>query len=435
MNQESLISVVMPTYNAENYLREAIESIIAQTYCNFELLVIDDVSRDQTREIVMEYAEADRRIKLIDGPQKGIAAALNYGISLAAGVYVARMDADDIALPERLEKQVAAMENDDELGVCMTQILALRGSELIEAAVCREEYEEILCDTMFNNNICHPTVMFRKKVLDQGWRYQEHILAEDYDMWTRMLPKVKFKALSDILLYYRIDCAEKLTVTNQKQVRKAAAKIIRSYILSLFEADFSSYELIDFFPDCAVYELLSEGIVCVTRQYQLLNYIYKLNSEKRVISQELLLHRLNLRFRLWAVVFGVDQYIEKNGGMDIRKHDKNGMGFLNLLPALEQKRTFILYGLGYRGIRFLERYQNSANKKWKLIALADKEAGNMEGLDTDYAVISKDRIRYFDFDYILISSNKYFDEICRELLEEGVRQDCIFRSSLLENIL
>ena len=97
------ISVLMPTYNAEKYLKEAIESILNQTFTDFELLVIDDCSKDNTRNIVLSYN--DKRIRLIDGLQKGLAAALNFGIKIAKGVYVARMDADDIALPERFSKQ------------------------------------------------------------------------------------------------------------------------------------------------------------------------------------------------------------------------------------------------------------------------------------------------------------------------------------------
>ncbi len=435
MCQGPLVTVIMPTYQAEKYIGEAIDSMMTQTYRHFELLVIDDASKDHTRKIVMEYAKKDNRIRLIDGPQNGIAAALNYGIERSTGKYVARMDADDIALPERLEKQVAAMEKDSELGVCATQILALRGNELVEAAVCKEQYEEILCDTMFNNNICHPTVMFRKKVLDQGWRYQEHILAEDYDMWTRMLPNVKFQALSDILLYYRIDCEEKLTVSKHQQVRDAASKIIRSYLSVLFEADFSGFELSDFVPDHAKYELLSEGIVCVVRQYQLLNYIYRLNEEKNVIRKELMLERLNSRFQSWAIVFGVDRYIERNGKIIIGDGDEKGLAILNMLTILDQKRSFILYGLGLRGRRFLEKYQHSLNKKWKLIALADKKSGNIDGMDTVYKVVTKDKIKDFSFDYILVSTDKYFDDIFKELSEEGICQDCILRSSVLENIL
>ncbi len=435
MAHEPLVTVIMPTYQAEKYLKEAIESIMAQTYSNFELLVIDDASKDQTRKIVTAYAKKDKRIKLVDGPQNGIAAALNYGIRLSTGEYIARMDADDLAMPERLEKQVAAMQKDNELGVCATQILALRGEELVEAAVCKEQYEEILCDTMFNNNICHPTVMFRKKVLDQGWRYQEHILAEDYDMWTRMLPYVKFQALPDVLLYYRIDCEEKLTVSNYKQVREAAAKIIRAYLMALYKADFSGYELIDFVPDHAKYELLAEGMACVDRQYQLLNEVFQLNEKKNVIRKDLLLERLNIRFRSWAAVFGVDQYLKQNGNIKIGNSNEEGLIALHILPMLEQERCFILYGLGTRGMRFLEKYQRSQNKKWRLSALADERANEIVGFDDSYDIVTKDKIRDFPFDYILISSDKYFDEIFKELLEEGICQDCIFRSSLLESML
>ena len=86
-------------------------------------------------------------------------------------------------------------------------------------------------------------------------------------------------------------------------------------------------------------------------------------------------------------------------------------------------------------MRFLEKYQRSQNKKWRLSALADERANEIVGFDDSYDIVTKDKIRDFPFDYILISSDKYFDEIFKELLEEGICQDCIFRSSLLESML
>ena len=110
--QKPLVSVVMPTYNAEQYLNETMDSLLSQTFKNFELLIIDDASKDNTRKIIRSYKDA--RIKLINGPQKGLAAALNYGIKIANGKYIARMDADDIALPERFAKEVEFLEKNPE---------------------------------------------------------------------------------------------------------------------------------------------------------------------------------------------------------------------------------------------------------------------------------------------------------------------------------
>ena len=110
-----VVSVLMPTYNAEKYLKEAIDSILNQTFTDFEFLIIDDNSKDKTKKIIGKYN--DKRIKLIKGPQKGLAAALNCGIKKAQGKYIARMDADDISLPARLEKQVNYLEAHPEITV------------------------------------------------------------------------------------------------------------------------------------------------------------------------------------------------------------------------------------------------------------------------------------------------------------------------------
>ena len=116
------ISVVMPAYNAENYIREAIDSILAQTFRDFEFLIIDDGSTDHTVEIIRSYS--DSRIRLYQNERNmGVAATLNRGLDLARGEYIARMDADDISLPERFAKQAAYMDAHPDVAVCGSNII------------------------------------------------------------------------------------------------------------------------------------------------------------------------------------------------------------------------------------------------------------------------------------------------------------------------
>lgn len=113
-----LISVILPVYNGEKYLKEAIESILNQTYTNFEFIIIDDGSKDSSLEIIKEYEKEDERIVAVSRENKGLIATLNEGIEKAKGKYIARMDQDDISLPNRFEEQLKIMENDKEIVVC-----------------------------------------------------------------------------------------------------------------------------------------------------------------------------------------------------------------------------------------------------------------------------------------------------------------------------
>lgn len=110
MDNSDLISVILPVYNGENYIEEAVRSILSQTHKNLELLIVNDGSLDGTAKIISKLQVEDKRIRVIDTPNRGIISALNQGVSLASGFYIARMDADDISLDDRLEKQLAFMK-------------------------------------------------------------------------------------------------------------------------------------------------------------------------------------------------------------------------------------------------------------------------------------------------------------------------------------
>ncbi len=199
------ISVVMPAYNAEKYIGEAIDSILNQTFSDFEFIIINDGSTDRTKEIILEYD--DPRIVFLENEKNcGIVTTLNKGLDRARGEYIARMDADDISLPNRFEKQVQYMDKHREIGVLGSGIMKF-GDEIIdEKRVFSQKPNKLKAELLFTTCIAHPTVMMRKAILDEFQiRYEIGFAgAEDFLMWWRLAQKTNIASLSDILLNYRI---------------------------------------------------------------------------------------------------------------------------------------------------------------------------------------------------------------------------------------
>ncbi|WP_129126149.1 glycosyltransferase [Geomonas oryzae] len=200
------VTVLMPVYNGARYLREALDSILAQSFTDFELLVIDDGSTDGSPELVASCEDA--RIRLVRRERNmGLIATLNQGLELARADLVARMDADDVACPHRLERQVAEFRE--------RPGLVLLGSdlEIIDAAGVPIGYEPKPVDDvglkLALSVICaigHPTVVFRREaVLKVGGYREEFHAAEDYDLWTRLAVEGEFRNLPVPLLKYRIN--------------------------------------------------------------------------------------------------------------------------------------------------------------------------------------------------------------------------------------
>lgn len=205
---ETKISVVMPVYNGSKYLREAIESILAQTYNNFELIIIDDGSMDNSKEIINEYAQKDNRINLISRANKGHVETLNEGIVMAHGEYIAIMDQDDISLSNRFEKQVEFLDNNQEYvavgtlseligpeGDRISCLFQITGHENIDA-------EHMQCK---GGAIIHPSVMIRKQSLIKisGYR-KEFELATDLDLFLRLAEVGKIENISEVSFLYRV---------------------------------------------------------------------------------------------------------------------------------------------------------------------------------------------------------------------------------------
>lgn len=198
-----IISVIMPVYNAENYIRETIESIINQSYKDFELLILNDNSSDNSLGIIKQFQEKDSRIIVINKEKNvGPANLRNEGFRLSKGKFIALMDADDIALPTRFEKQVAVLEKNPEIGVCGTwfTFFGAKKNKIIRHS---ENHDAIKISFLHSCGIGNPTVMLRNEMLFGLEFNNDFVPVEDYDLWSRLLEKTKFYNIPESLLNYR----------------------------------------------------------------------------------------------------------------------------------------------------------------------------------------------------------------------------------------
>jgi glycosyltransferase involved in cell wall biosynthesis len=203
-----LISVIMPVYNGEKYLNEAVESILGQSFADFELIVIDDGSTDGSAAILESFCQNDVRVIIRQHSQnQGITVALNTGLALARGKYIARMDADDISLSERFEKQVAFLEKHPEIDVIgsAVQMINERGQKI---GVLPSPLDDLAIrwKGLFSASFLHPTVMLRHSVLiEHNIRYRvSRNQPEDFDFFTQLLEHARGANLPEPLLLYRV---------------------------------------------------------------------------------------------------------------------------------------------------------------------------------------------------------------------------------------
>lgn len=207
MNNATLpeISVVMPVYNAEKYLNEAIDSVLNQTYSNFELIILNDKSTDSSKAIIESYLAKDSRIVFIDKETNvGPANLRNEGFDLARGTYIALLDADDIAKPTRFEKQIAVLKNNPEIGVCGTWFTTFGEKEKSKVLQHPEKHNQIKVNFLIDCTIGNSTAFFRKNILGDIRYDKEYVPVEDYHLWSRLIVKTHFYIIQESLVDYRI---------------------------------------------------------------------------------------------------------------------------------------------------------------------------------------------------------------------------------------
>jgi glycosyltransferase involved in cell wall biosynthesis len=204
--EEPRCSIVIPVYNAVKTITRTLDSIISQTMPHFECILVDDGSTDTTRNVLRRYADKDSRFRLYSRPHGGIVPTLNYGIEQASCGIIVRMDADDMMTPDRLERQLAFMEEHPDIDVVGSQMVSIdvQGSPVRQSAYPLTDAE--IKEAMFTTNpLAHPTVAFRKKVWNVLGGYQGDGRAEDYLLWSQAhMHGFVFANMEEVLLQYRL---------------------------------------------------------------------------------------------------------------------------------------------------------------------------------------------------------------------------------------
>ncbi len=301
------VSVVMPVYNGEKYLREAIDSILNQTFSDFEFIIINDCSADSTEQIIMSYTD-DRIVYVKNEKNMGVAESLNRGIDLAKGEYIARMDADDISLPERFEKQVKFMDKHTDIGVCGSNIFLFNEDGILREHTFLSEYEDIKVGMLFGCSFAHPSVIIRKSVLkENNFKYNSQFeKTEDYELWGRLAEVCKLYNINEFMLKYRIhknQVTSKITEREDKNCRFIQERLLGKIAenMSGCELDFffSNYRLRNF--TATEFENL-EMVMCkvkkLNRSYRLFNK-HKLSKTLSIIRKNVA-RRMGYKYRIYS---------------------------------------------------------------------------------------------------------------------------------------
>lgn len=239
-----LVSVLMPVYNTAPYLREAVDSMLSQTFVDFELIVLNDCSPDNAEEILDTYDD-QRIVRYKGGKNVGLSNVLNVGVAMARGKYIARMDSDDISLPTRLQLQVDYLEKNPEIDLVSAAMQLIGAKE--EVWIREINPEKVKIEALFHSPVLHASSVWRKESFEKhGLRFEQGMVpAEDYDLWARALLKgLKLVNLPDVLYEYRIHDAQ-ATLQTEKSAEKC--RIVQQNYLRTALTSLSSKNL-ELFP-------------------------------------------------------------------------------------------------------------------------------------------------------------------------------------------
>ena len=238
------ISVLLPVYNAAEYIAESIQSILNQTFTDFEIILINDCSTDTTADILGNFT--DSRIRIINNTVNlKVVKTLNLGLGLARGEFIARMDADDISHPRRFEEQVAYLNANPSVDICGTWVRTFGTEDIIMRPAT--EHEHIKVRLFFVNPIFHPAVMFRREKFEiNNLLYSEaYSNAEDYGLWVTAVDSLKFANIPKVLLKYRIHKANvSVLKESNRQVLDDIHFDIYKFFLGKLKADYTEEQLL-----------------------------------------------------------------------------------------------------------------------------------------------------------------------------------------------
>ena len=314
------ITVLMPVFNTEKYLKQAIDSILNQTFSDFEFLIVNDGSTDKSEEIILSYN--DQRIKYLKNERNlGIVATMNKGLGYINSQYIVRMDADDISMPNRLEVQKKFMDANPQIGVCSSYYEFIgKKNELVKLY---SQSDEIKAYLIFGSQICHPAAIIRTALLKaHNLIYRStYPHMEDYDLWYRMKDLTEFANIKIPLLKYRIS-DQNVTIQNYDTL-KERIKNIYSKVLNDLGINPTNEEL--FYHIAHRYGNASTGSFDVIKYRNWLNKLVYANMKNRIFPSDAFQGIIENQWnRLFFIISdyhykGLFTYIKLNKGISYRQ--------------------------------------------------------------------------------------------------------------------
>lgn len=367
-----MVTIITSVYNCEKYISEMLESILAQTYTDWELIIIDDASTDNTWDILSSYDDA--RIKLLKNDENvGLTKNLNKGLSLARGNYIARIDGDDVALPYRLERQVDYMESHPDVGLVGTwmQIVGKQAG-LLKSTL---DAKRLNINLLFDAVVFHPSFMMRKSVLDKYHiKYDESLkYAQDYNMEYRISQYADLGNMDDVLVKYRIHDAQVSVQKNEEQLR--CANKTRKLILNNLGINLSDEALAVWADFCLLRTKESDNCRYIR---EMIDKIITANRQKNVYDKRLLERTLQYKYTMYAELCAQNQ-----NATAAKKRDKNGelYQFLFMLIHVQQNGLKIDAVLKKKNIKTIAIYGCDNLGKVLFDALAGSEIEVKYGID------------------------------------------------------
>lgn len=418
MKKEPSITVLMSVYNSEAYLQEAIESILNQSFPDFEFLIVNDASIDRSRQIILSYQ--DPRIRLIDNPENlGLTKSLNKGLALAEGQYIARMDADDISHPQRLAKQLAYMEQNENVDVVGSWGWIVDDKGIVWGDLRPYvEFEDIFVQLFFSNCMIHSSTFFRKEVIMRLGGYDTaFVRAQDYGLWVKIISNLgKITNIPEYLVKYR-NHHENITnqfFENQEfYAQKAMAAAFRNIINQEINPEL--------FP--LLHNPQKDTAAFLRKKNEILDVLTRLREylETRFSGDGIALGRFHLISNSFREIFHSEEGRDRlKCYYDLLSYWLKNRNEGQLIGAYLERnnfKTIAIYGAGVIGLRLYEELIKFSHID--ILGMIDQRADSCpEGIPW----IDIDAVNtQFQVDCIIVTPIYCYEDITANILKKGFR--------------
>lgn len=355
---EPKISLIMSVYNGEDYLAETIDSVINQTFTEWEFIIINDCSNDKTLEILDKYASEDTRIKVYTNEiNLRLPSSLNKALALAGGKYIARMDADDICLPDRLQKQYEFMESNPDVDLSSCRFMTLKNG-VISSGGCggRNDSNSIKALLLVTNPILHPGIIAKAEAIKELGYDKNFTCTEDMELWTRFIMSgKKVEILPEYLMIYRLH-DKQITETTLEKQKGEVISIQKNYFSKLIAP--MSEEQEEFY----INGIYFRKNIDINKFCDFYRWVKSLNSKNRMLDKD------SLNYAMFEI---------------LAEYKRNSISKSDLVRAM------LLFGISFLLKEIPERKQRARRDGLKCIDAAKRIGLEQSGGTLEFPTFSK----------------------------------------------